>query len=436
MILIYCPISSPRLTYTVKQLFGALLCAKYAVTTSKAIFLATNNARINYSTETIEGAISIIPQGLLSENIISSPSPTIGNWDDVLTLFPTKNAPLPFDIFSAIFYLLSRYEEYTDTHRDLHNRFTAKQSFAYKNNFLHLPIINIWANKLRLLINKQYSLNINKLEYNYVSTIDIDQVYYYKYKPLFKNILGGAKQLLKGEFSNLLQRIKTTFGSSPDPNNVYSWMADEHKKTNTKAFFFFLMGDAHPPYDPPPLYHKKEVAEIIKQIAKSNLAGIHPSYHSFNTKNIVREEKQRLATITNQNITNSRQHYLRFALPTTYRLLASCGIENEYSMGYADHVGYRAGIAAPFTWFDLEKNEETSLSIHPFAVMDVTLKNYMKQNPTEAVDTIKNLNAPVVENGGTFMSLWHNESLGNTGAWKNWRQVYQLLLTFSPKNED
>lgn len=434
MVLIYCPIHSPRLTYAAKQLFGTLLGVKYDATTDKDVFLNSNDARINYSTEKIEGSITIIPNGLLSESEIKPIIPKIGSWENTLTLFANDGNEIPFDIFSAIFYLLSRHEEYTDTHRDQHGRFTAKQSFAYKNSFLHLPVINIWANKLKLQLNNHYQLDINRLEYKYKSTIDIDHVFYYKYKPLLRNILGGTKQLLKGEFSNLTQRIQTTLGTSPDPNDVYSWLEETHQKTNTKAIFFFLLGDEKPPYDPGSQYHIKEATDIINAITKNNLAGIHPSYHSFNTKGIVLEEKQRLEKLTGQNITHSRQHFLRFSLPETYRVLTDCGIENEYSMGYADHVGYRAGIAAPFTWFDLEKNEETNLTIYPFAVMDVTLKNYMQLSPVKAMETINQLNLPVKENGGTFMSLWHNESLSEIGEWKNWRQVYQLLLTFSTKN--
>lgn len=436
MVLIYCPTYSPRLTYAAKQLFGTLLGIKYDVTTSKDVFLNTNDAQINYSNEIIDGSITILPNGLLNITTLTETLPKVGLWENTPTLFANAGEEIPFDIFSAVFYLLSRHEEYTDTKRDQHGRFTAKQSFAYKNNFLHLPVINIWANKLRLLLNQRYNLNINKLEYKYISTIDIDHVFYYKYKPLLRNILGGAKQLLKGEFSNLTQRIQTTLGTRPDPNDVYTWLAQAHKSTNTEAIFFFLLGDEKPPYDPPPQYKIKEAKEIITQLTKSNLAGIHPSYHSLNSEGIVLEEKQRLEQISSQTVTRSRQHFLRFSLPKTYRVLTNCGIKNEYSMGYADHVGYRAGIASAFTWFDLEKNKETELIINPFAVMDVTLKNYMKLKPNDAIETINQLNLPVLENGGTFMSLWHNESVSGLGEWKNWRQVYQLLLTFSAKNGD
>lgn len=435
MVLIYSPVISPKLAYTTKLLFKGLLGVDYRLTNNRDVFLSANDARINYSNETISNSVAIKPNGFLNESTVAKTTPLIGKWGETITLFADEGKEIPFDIFSAVFFLTSRYEEYTEPVRDLHGRFAAKQSFSYKNNFLQLPLVNIWANKLRQTLNSTFNLNIEKAAYNYISTLDIDHVFYYKYKPLLRNILGGAKQLLTADFSNFAIRTRTLF-SGTDPNDIYNWLFAEHEKHNTQSLFFFLLGDKNLPYDPTPIFHNQEVKNIIQDIAKKSTIGIHPSYNSFNNIEVVQKEKQRLEDITGQLIKHSRQHYLRFSLPETYRVLAACGIENEYSMGYADHVGYRAGIASPFNWFDLEKNIETSLVVHPFEVMDVTLKNYMQQSIEQAKETILQLNRPVQENGGTFMSLWHNESLSDVGQWKNWREVYQLLLTFSPKNGD
>ena len=435
MILIYCPISSVRLHYTVKQLFGLLPGSIYEITDNKDAFLAANVARINYSNQVFEGAINIMPSELLWQTTIVPQNPELGDWEGNTTLFANNGGTLPFDIFSAVFFLLSRYEEYTDTEHDQHGRYTAQQSIAHKNGFLHLPLINIWADKLRLLLNNTFTLDLKKLPYSYTSTIDIDQIFYYRYKPFARQILGGMKQLLSGKWADLWTRKLVFWGLRKDPNDVFDWLHQLHQKHKTKAIFFFLMGDADR-YDPAPVYHKKAASNIILNISTHYLTGIHPSYHSFNNETILLEEKNRLEVLTKTQIQHSRQHFLRFSLPNTYRALINCGIKHEYSMGYADVVGYRASIAAPFTWFDLEKNEETTLTLHPFAVMDVTLKNYMKLNPAEAKEMIKKLNQAVQKHGGNFMSLWHNESLSEAGNWKNWREVYQLLLTFSPENGD
>jgi hypothetical protein len=435
MVIIYSPTSSVRFTYSVNLLFRLMPGLNYEITNNTDNFLNNNDARINYSNQHFEGAVNIRPCGLLAETGITAQKTTIGNWQGVPTLFQLEG-DVPFDIFSAVFYLATRYEEYTDKTRDQHGRYTAAQSLAHKNGFLALPLINIWANQLRLLLNARFNLSIQKAPYTFTPTLDIDQAYYYHHKPFVRNILGFARQVYKGQWTGAAKRAKVMLGLQQDPNDTFQYQTKTHKQYGVQATYFFHVGDAGP-HDPYPLYHLPAVSSIIQSLSSTNLVGIHPSYRSFNNKDIILAEKLRLEKITHTVITHSRQHFLRFDLPQTYRTLIGCGITDDYSMGYADVAGYRAGIAAPYKWFDLEKNEETTLTLHPFAVMDVTLKNYMLLTPQAAIDKINELNNPVKQNGGHFMSLWHNESLGYLPEWKGWQRVYQhLLSTCIPDNED
>ena len=73
-------------------------------------------------------------------------------------------------------------------------------------------------------------------------------------------------------------------------------------------------------------------------------------------------------------VTKSRQHFLAFELPTTYLKLIQSGILEDYSMGYASHLGFRAGICSPFRFYNLLEEKETDLVVYPFQVMDVTLQ--------------------------------------------------------------
>jgi hypothetical protein len=399
----------------------------YEITNNIDNFLNNNDARINYSNQHFEGAVNISPCGLLQETGIAPQVPTIGNWQGAPTIF-SAGGDVPFDVFSAAFFLATRYEEYTDKTRDKHGRYTAQQSFAYKNGFLELPLINIWANLLRLLLNNRYKLTIPQNPYTFTPTFDIDQAYYYKHKPFAKNIFGLLRQLVNGRSADAKTRLQTMLGLKQDPNDTFEYQKNLHRQSNTHPIYFFHVGDVGP-YDPSPLYFWPAVSSIIQSLSANNLVGIHPSYHSFNNKDSILAEKLRLENIITKKITHSRQHFLRFNLPQTYNVLLSAGIKNDYSMGYADFAGYRAGISAAYKWFDLEKNTETELTLHPFAVMDVTLKNYMKLSPQAAIAKIKQLNKPVKENGGHFMSLWHNESLGKHEEWEGWKDVYESLLS-------
>lgn len=73
---------------------------------------------------------------LLLEQGINDVEIYIQDWDEIPCFFPTsKNCFLPFDVFAASFYLLSRYEEYLPHLKDEHGRYPASESLAFKNGF-------------------------------------------------------------------------------------------------------------------------------------------------------------------------------------------------------------------------------------------------------------------------------------------------------------
>ncbi len=119
------------------------------------------------------------------------------------------------------------------------------------------------------------------------------------------------------------------------------------------------------------------------------------------------------------------------ALPVTYRALLRAGIRHDYTMGYAEAIGFRAGISSPYPFFDIERNYETALMIHPFAFMDTTLKGYLKQSPDEAWQSIKQLIDTVAEAKGTLSYIFHNENLSETFGWEGWRLIYEKILHYS-----
>ena len=138
--------------------------------------------------------------------------------------------------------------------------------------------------------------------------------------------------------------------------------------------------------------------------------------------------KERLEKITGRTVARSRQHFLKFHLPGTYRNLISAGIKEDYSMGFADVTGFRAGICNPFLFFDLKKNEATSLRIFPLSIMDSTLNTYLKLKPEKAKEKISDLIKIVKKHNGTFISLWHNETVSETGIWQGWKSVFEFCL--------
>ena len=142
----------------------------------------------------------------------------------------------------------------------------------------------------------------------------------------------------------------------------------------------------------------------------------------------MKKEKNRLEGITNMQTKRSRQHYLRFSLPETYQQLIDLEIEEDYSMGYASHVGFRASTCTPFYFYDLDFEIQTPLKIFPFVLMDTTLNDYMKLTPKQSLGRIKDLYMEVKKVNGTLITLFHNESISGYMRWNGWQRVYQMML--------
>ena len=117
----------------------------------------------------------------------------------------------------------------------------------------------------------------------------------------------------------------------------------------------------------------------------------------------------------------------------TYRNLLENGIEEDYTMGYADSVGFRAGTSQPFYWYDLESDKVTTLKVIPFCIMDVTLRKYLGHSPDAAIELISGLVNTLKSVGGHCSFIWHNSSFYAAEGWKGWDRVYtQLLQIASP----
>ena len=144
----------------------------------------------------------------------------------------------------------------------------------------------------------------------------------------------------------------------------------------------------------------------------------------------MKEEVERLSNVLKREVTKSRQHFLRMTLPISYQQLIELDIKDDYTMGYASQVGFRAGVATPFRFYDLEKDVITLLTVHPFAVMDGTLKDYLNVSTRESYNIITKVIDEVKKVNGTFIFLTHNETLGGQKRWVGWPDLYRKVLEY------
>ncbi len=427
LILLYTPKTSTRLEYIIKFLFNDILRTDHKIVTDKSVFKLSDLPKVNYSNEGIENCLQIIPTGLLFEKSILQKKITVSNWEGQKIFFETSGKDIPFDLFAASFYLVSRYEEYLPFSSDQHGRFEANQSLAGQNGFLYDPIVDQWVCTLSKLLKEKFpKFESCNREFKYIPTIDVDNAYAYLYKGTVRTIGATMRDLFKLDFNENIKRFQTLKGEK-DPYDTYGYLDAIHKKYEVEPIWFFLVGNYNT-YDKNLPLDNVTFQELIKEISEKAEVGIHPSYESNKDFDQLKKEFDYLSGISKRSIAKSRQHYLKLLFTKTYQNLIDLGIKEDYTLGYSTDIGFRAGTCTPFNFYDLYNEKETELKIYPFQIMDVTLNEYLKLNVDEAIERIRDIINKVKEVKGTFISLWHNESLSDHGHWQGWEPVYKKML--------
>ncbi len=425
MILIYSHKLTNRLRYIFKTVFNDVLKTEISFTNNIEEFEKSNDLKLNYSPSKLDSGIFFQSSNILFETGIKEQEISLSEYEGNKCFFSVgRDSQFPFDPFAASFYLISRYEEYLPHIKDNHERFLASESLAFQNDFLETPLVNIWINQIANKIESTTDFKFLKRNFEFISTIDIDNAYAYKHKGFIRTLGGLAKSLKSGSFK---KRLNVLFGKEQDPYDTFDYQLQVHKKHKVSPIYFFLLGD-YGLNDKNIPSKNKTFQSLIKSIADYSEIGIHPSYASNKNIEVLTKEIKKLQNITHRNTTKSRQHFLKLNLPNTYRNLIDNDIKADYTMGYAEHPGFRASICNPFYFYDLDVEAETKLLIMPFTTMEATYQYYKKSTPEEASQHISELLKTVKSVNGTFISVWHNESLCDEGIWKGWKIVYEKML--------
>jgi hypothetical protein len=423
--------TNPRSRYIFRLIFGERLGMKIAFTGSAEEFRAFEGPNLCYGTDPAGEGIFIKATGLLSESGIGHPDINIRDYNGFPAFFFSgdERSFLPFDLFSAAFYLITRYEEYLPHETDKYGRFLPEQSIAFNAGFLDEPLVDRWILHLADLLKKNFpGIEMKPREYTFQPTIDIDHLFAFRGRGLYRTLGGSFRSLQHGDWRRFSDRFKVISGMKKDPYDVYKFLEEVHEPYGLNPFYF-LLNASYGGDDNNIALRSGKAAEIVRALDKHGRAGIHPSLASNHDPGFLLKETEGLASVLGRPVTVSRQHFLLSKFPETFRNLYNMGISDDYSLGYAGMTGFRASTAAPFPFFDLEKNEKTALILHPVSVMDVTLKNYRTLMPQEANREAASIAKKVKAVNGELVSLWHNESLSEYDGWEGWREVYTEFLT-------
>jgi hypothetical protein len=422
---LYAGEDSPRLRYIAGIILGDILGLAWEFTTDRRKL--RSHYVINYSACDIDGSFRLVPDPLLFETGIRSREINVNTWNGLPVFFNSnEGSDFPFDIFAASFWMVSRYEEYLEHTPDEHGRFRASSSLAFRKGFLDKPVVDLWARELsRALLRKFRTIAFRGKQFRAIITIDADQPFAYLGKNLLRSI-GGIFNDIK-ESNDVTRRYRTVIRKNRDPFDTFDYIKDKTGNHHSDVRFFFPVGNFSQ-YDKNPSWKNAEYRNLIRKTAEKHDIGLHPSYKAGIDSVLLKTECRRLADITGGVITNSRFHFIRLSMPASYRSVMEAGISEDYSMGYPEEPGFRAGIARPFYFYDVIDEKQTVLKVNPFQVMDGTLYQYKGMDTVSAKKVIEDMVSVTKMAGGTFISIWHNTSLLDDEKWREWRSVFEFMI--------
>lgn len=425
--IVYSHSITPRLQYIVDFL-SSYYSHHFTLTSSIERYLASKEGKINYSHEHLsEGELYIYPHSLLFE---TGKRPVVAECfiHNGYKAFFKSNSVTGFDLFAAIFFLITRYEEYLPHSKDEYGRYDYKNSIAFKEGFLQQPLINIWLEDFRtVLLTKDASITARQT-FSFTPSYDIDIAWSYLNKGAKRNAGGFLRDITQRKWWYVRKRWRVIRKKEQDPFDAYDWLDEMHAQYHLQPYYFFPVAEKINRYDKNIEPQNEAYRQLIKSHAAKYKIGLHPSWQSGDHPNTLKLEFDKINAIAEQTITSSRQHFIRLALPLTYRRLIALGIRDEFSMGYGSTNGFRASFACSFYWYDVEKDEKTSLLIHPFCFMDANSFFEQHFTPEQALQEALGYYNTIKELGGNFITIWHTPFLGTDKLFEGWKEVYEQLI--------
>ncbi len=422
--LVYTVKESNRLNYALSIFLLKGIGIQFNTTTDADYFNTYEGLKLNYSNINLNANIQIIPHSILFDyGIKDYPIEVKQSKQFYKYFFQTSKLTIPFDLFGAAFWLLTRYEEYLPHKIDKYQRFSYKNSLAYQYDFIEMPIINFWLDEFKniLIQNFNFKISFNSNKYQFLSSIDIDNAYKYKHKGFVRTLAGFVTDIKYKK--NIAERLKVIFNKKRDPYDEYDFLIEIHKKYNINCIYFFLIGD----YGINDKNHSAtnlNFQSLIKRIADYSMIGVHPSYGSKDKLQQIKIEINRLSNITHKTIRKSRQHFSILSFPKTYNQLLQASIIEDYSMGYTNCNGFRASYCLPFNWYNLTEEKTTELTVYPYCISEVTL--FQKATNNNIVEVYKQIINQVKLYNGFNCIIFHNDTFNNST-----KQLYEDIIQYS-----
>ncbi|WP_109097931.1 hypothetical protein [Aquimarina sp. AU58] len=430
MLLIHVQRITPRVSYTFKQMCKRILGLDIDLTSKIEPFIAHDGPKLSYGRQPLGKELYFQSVDLLFEHGLNDVDVQVFDWEETKCFFDVKHADsaLPFDIFAATFYLLTRYEEYLPHVKDNMGRFPATESIGYIHNFLQDPVIDIWAYKFKkVLLEKYPDLEFREKKFTIIPVFSVAQTFVYKNKGVLRSIGGGIRDLWKLQFDKLTDRIKVLIGLKRDPYDIFDFIIQLQKKKKRKAKALFGLGD-YSKYEKNVGYNRPKHHTIIKHIADYIDVGLKVSYEAISDLSLLKKEKLRIENIVNRRLQYSLCSFFKIKLPEAYRNFIELEIGEDYSMGYPKQSGFRAGTCSPFMFYDLDYEVQTPLVVYSFCFAsqgdreDINDLMSARKEISIYMDKVKKVN-------GVFIPVFSNTLFSDLQNEPFWKSILEFIWT-------
>ncbi len=336
------------------------------------------------------------------------------------------------DLFAGAFFMLTRWEESFGKYEDLHGRFPADKALIVKSGCILRPVVDEYVALLKKwLTSFGYPVPQRDSSFKVVPTCDVDIPYYSRSRPLWRLLLGRFMQHKNFEhFKNdrkILHALQN--GKEKDPFDTFDYLMSLAEKHDLR-FLFHMIGGGETKFEGYYRIDDPLIVDLMQSFKKrGHDIGLHPSYNAFNDLRKIEEERKKVATHSGSTVYKSRQHYLRFAVPDTWRKLSTAFIKEDSTFGYAAEPGFRCGTSRPFPVFDVHQRKQLPLMERPLLIMDVSLRFYKGFTIKESIAYCRKIIDQVKKHEGELVFLWHNSTLSDQDGWTGWNEVPEFLMS-------
>ncbi len=332
---------------------------------------------------------------------------------------------LEADIVAATFFVTSGYEETVIPERDHAGRFPAKSSLRWPD-LIKRPLADEWARSMA----KSFKLESQQKScFSIALSHDIDSLRKGTLEALYDRLFRHHDRYTLSS----VWRILADYIRNGDLYNNLHALVENEKARDVRSTFYMLKKTGYPE-DANYQWNGQPVLNWMSNIVEQKWEiGLHGSFFSFTENALLVQEKRELEQVLGHPVRGGRQHFLRFTIPVSWNTQIDAGLFYDSTLGYADAIGFRNGLARPFQPFDVQSRKRLAIWEIPLVIMDTTLKQYLRLSAAKAYNQVTDILQSVRQVNGTVAILWHNTYF-TPYKFPGYAELYWQIIDWCKKN--